>query len=106
MLIIVFFLYSTGLPITYRQETDATTITTTTGDLKLDSSNDKVDIQARLDVDGFVELKSANPGGTLASDNAAVKITNSLGVGGKIFAGDDLVTVSYTHLTLPTSDLV
>ena len=80
--------------------TDGTTINTTTGDLKLDSSNDKVDIQARLDVDGFVELKSANPGGTLASDNAAVKITNSLGVGGKIFAGDDIIAFNSSDLNL------
>ena len=80
--------------------TDGTTINTTTGDLKLDSSNDKVDIQARLDVDGLVELKSANPGGTLASDNAAVKITNSLGVGGKIFAGDDIIAFNSSDLNL------
>ena len=80
--------------------TDGTTINTTTGDLKLDSSNDKVDIQARLDVDGFVELKSANPGGTLASNNAAVKITNSLGVGGKIFAGDDIIAFNSSDLNL------
>ena len=80
--------------------TDGTSINTTTGDLKLDSSNDKVDIQARLDVDGLVELKSANPGGTLASDNAAVKITNSLGVGGKIFAGDDIIAFNSSDLNL------
>ena len=84
--------------------TDGTTINTTTGDLKLDSSNDKVDIQARLDVDGLVELKSANPGGTLASDNAAVKITNSLGVGGKIFAGDDIIAFNSSDLNFLLSD--
>ena len=80
--------------------TDGTTINTTTGDLKLDSSNDKVDIQAKLDVDGLVELKSANPSGTLASDNAAVKITNTLGVGGNIYAGGDIYAFNSSDMTL------
>ena len=80
--------------------TDGTTINTTTGDLKLDSSNDKVDIQARLDVDGFVELKSANPSGNLAFNNAAVKITNSLGVGGAVIAGGDIIAFNSSDLNL------
>ena len=86
--------------------TNGTTINTLSGDLNLDSANDKVDIQARLDVDGLVELKSANPSGTLASDNAAVKITNSLGVGGKIFAGDDIIAFNSSDRNLKENIVV
>ena len=95
--------------------TAGTTINTATGDLVLDSSNNKVHITANAEVDGSLTVDSGT--NSSSKDTGALVITaGGLGVEGNIFAGGDLVAfsssdrnlkaVSYTHLTLPTILLV
>ena len=85
--------------------TDGTTINTATGDLKLDSSNNKVHITANAEVDGSMTIDS----GTNASskDTGALVITaGGLGVegniyaGGAIHAGGDVFAFSTSDMTL------
>ena len=76
-----------------------TTIDTTSGDLVLDSSNNKVDIQANVDINNSLQVK----GNTNASskDTGALIITaGGLGVEGNIHAGGDLVAFSSSDVTL------
>ena len=65
---------------------DGTTIDTTTGDLKLDSSNNKVVI-------------SANASST-SKDTGALIVEGGLGVEGNIHAGGDLVAFSSSDINL------
>ena len=70
-----------------------TTIDTTSGDLVLDSSNNKVDIQANVDINNSLQVK----GNTNASskDTGALVITaGGLGVEGNIYAGGDVIAFS------------
>ena len=76
-----------------------TTIDTTSGDLVLDSSNNKVDIQANVDINNSLQVK----GNTNASskDTGALIITaGGLGVEGNIFAGGDLVAFNSSDRNL------
>ena len=85
--------------------TAGTTINTTTGDLVLDSSNNKVHMTANVEVDGTLTVDS----GTNASskDTGALIITaGGLGVegnihaGGAIHAGGDVIAFSSSDMTL------
>ena len=79
--------------------TDGTTINTATGDLKLDSSNNKVHITANAEVDGSMTIDS----GTNASskDTGALVITaGGLGVEGNIHSGGDIVAFSSSDIEL------
>jgi len=73
--------------------TDGTTIDTTTGDLKLDSSNNKVIVDAKLEV-----LNNTN---STSKDSGALILTaGGLGVEGNIHAGGDLVAFSSSDINL------
>ena len=79
--------------------TAGTTINTTTGDLVLDSSNNKVHMTANAEVDGTLTVDS----GTNASskDTGALIITaGGLGVEGNIYAGGDLVAFNSSDVEL------
>ena len=79
--------------------TAGTTINTTTGDLVLDSSNNKVHMTANAEVDGVLTVDS----GTNASskDTGALIITaGGLGVEGNIHSGGDIVAFSSSDMTL------
>ena len=79
--------------------TAGTTINTTTGDLVLDSSNNKVHMTANAEVDGTLTVDS----GTNASskDTGALIITaGGLGVEGNIHSGGDIVAFSSSDMTL------
>ena len=79
--------------------TAGTTINTATGDLVLDSSNNKVHITANAEVDGSMTIDS----GTNASskDTGALVITaGGLGVEGNIYAGQDIVAFNSSDVTL------
>ena len=83
--------------------TDGTTINTTTGDLKLNSSNNKVDITNNCDIGGRVVIDGSDPVAinNVTKDNAAVVIQNgSLGVEGKIVAGNDIIAFNSSDLSL------
>ena len=71
--------------------TDGTTINTATGDLKLDSSNNKVHITANAEIDGTLQLDgSAN---SQNKDTGALILTSGgLGVEGNIHNGGNIVT--------------
>ena len=79
--------------------TAGTTINTTSGDLVLDSSNNKVHMTANAEVDGTLTVDS----GTNASskDTGALIITaGGLGVEGNIHSGGDIVAFSSSDMTL------
>ena len=79
--------------------TDGTTINTTTGDLKLDSSNNKVHITADAEVDGSMTIDGTN--NSSSKDTGALVITaGGLGVEGNIFAGGDLVAFNSSDRNL------
>ena len=83
--------------------TDGTTINTTTGDLKLNSSNNKVDITNNCDIGGRLVIDGSDPVSinNVTKDNAAVVIQNgSLGVEGKIVAGNDIIAFNSSDLNL------
>ena len=83
--------------------TDGTTINTTTGDLKLNSSNNKVDITNNCDIGGRLVIDGSDPVAinNVTKDNAAVIIQNgSLGVEGKIVAGNDIIAFNSSDLNL------
>ena len=71
--------------------TDGTTINTATGDLKLDSSNNKVHITANAEVDGSMTIDSST--NASSKDTGALVITaGGLGVEGNIHNGGNIVT--------------
>jgi hypothetical protein len=65
---------------------NGTTIDTTTGDLRLDSSNNKVVISATA--------------ASSSKDTGALVVEGGLGVEGKIHAGDDIVAFNSSDITL------
>ena len=65
---------------------DGTTIDTTTGDLKLDSSNNKVVISANA--------------ASSSKDTGALVVEGGLGVEGKIHAGDDIIAFNSSDISL------
>ena len=79
--------------------TDGTTINTTTGDLKLDSSNNKVHITANAEVDGVLTVDSGT-NSTSKDTGALIITTGGLGVEGNIHAGGDLVAFSSSDINL------
>ena len=83
--------------------TNGTTIDTTSGDLILDSSNDKVHVTANCEIDGSLTVDAVDPV-TIANvnkDTAAVVISNgSLGVEGKIVCGNDIIAFNSSDLNL------
>ena len=79
--------------------TAGTTINTTTGDLVLDSSNNKVHITANAEVDGSLTVDSGT--NSTSKDTGALIITaGGLGVEGNIHAGGDLVAFSSSDINL------
>ena len=79
--------------------TDGTTINTATGDLKLDSSNNKVHITANAEVDGSMTIDSST--NASSKDTGALVITaGGLGVEGNIHSGGDIVAFSSSDMTL------
>ena len=83
--------------------TNGTTIDTTSGDLFLDSSNDKVHVTANCEIDGTLTVDATDPNGVgqVNKDSAAVVIQNgSLGVEGKIVAGNDIIAFNSSDLNL------
>jgi len=79
--------------------TAGTTINTTTGDLVLDSSNNKVHITANAEVDGSMTIDSST--NSSSKDTGALVITaGGLGVEGNIHAGGDLVAFSSSDINL------
>jgi hypothetical protein len=79
--------------------TDGTTINTTTGDLKLDSSNNKVHMTANAEVDGVLTVDSST--NASSKDTGALIITaGGLGVEGNIHSGGDIVAFSSSDMTL------
>ena len=79
--------------------TAGTTINTTTGDLVLDSSNNKVHITANAEVDGSMTIDSST--NSSSKDTGALVITaGGLGVEGNIFAGGDLVAFNSSDRNL------
>ena len=73
--------------------TNGTQIDTTTGNLTLDSSNDKVIVDAKLEV--------ASATNSTSKDSGALIVTNGgLGVEGNIHAGGDLVAFSSSDINL------
>ena len=76
-----------------------TTIDTTSGDLILDSSNNKVDIQANCDVTSTLRVEGST--NSSSKDTGALIITaGGLGVEGNIYAGGDLVAFNSSDITL------
>ena len=79
--------------------TDGTTINTTTGDLKLDSSNNKVHMTANAEVDGTLRVDSST--NSSSKDTGALVVTaGGLGVEGNIYAGGDLVAFNSSDVEL------
>ena len=79
--------------------TAGTTINTTTGDLVLDSSNNKVHITANAEIDGSLTVDSGT--NSTSKDTGALVITaGGLGVEGNIHAGGDLVAFSSSDINL------
>ena len=79
--------------------TDGTTINTTTGDLKLDSSNNKVHITANAEIDGSLTIDSGT--NSSSKDTGALVITSGgLGVEGKIHCGNDIIAFSASDINL------
>ena len=76
-----------------------TTIDTTSGDLVLDSSNNKVDIQANVDINNTLQVKDST--NASSKDTGALVITaGGLGVEGNIHSGGDIVAFSSSDMTL------
>ena len=72
-----------------------TTINTASGDLVLDSSNNKVHITANAEVDGTLTIDSST--NASSKDTGALIITaGGLGVEGNIHSGGDIVCLLYT----------
>ena len=79
--------------------TAGTTINTTTGDLVLDSSNNKVHITANAEVDGSMTIDSST--NASSKDTGALVITaGGLGVEGNIHCGGDIVAFSSSDIEL------
>ena len=79
--------------------TAGTTINTTTGDLVLDSSNNKVHMTANAEVDGTLTVDSGT--NSSSKDTGALIITaGGLGVEGNIHSGGDIVAFSSSDMTL------
>ena len=79
--------------------TAGTTINTASGDLVLDSSNNKVHITANAEVDGSMTIDSST--NSSSKDTGALVITaGGLGVEGNIHAGGDLVAFSSSDINL------
>ena len=79
--------------------TAGTTINTTTGDLVLDSSNNKVHMTANAEVDGTLTVDSST--NASSKDTGALIITaGGLGVEGNIHSGGDIVAFSSSDMTL------
>ena len=79
--------------------TSGTTINTATGDLILDSSNNKVHITANAEVDGSMTIDSGT--NSSSKDTGALVITGGgLGVEGNIYAGGDLVAFNSSDIEL------
>ena len=76
-----------------------TTINTASGDLVLDSSNNKVHITANAEVDGTLTIDSST--NASSKDTGALIITaGGLGVEGNIHSGGDIVAFSSSDMTL------
>ena len=79
--------------------TAGTTINTTTGDLVLDSSNNKVHITANAEVDGSMTIDSGT--NSSSKDTGALVITaGGLGVEGNIHCGGDIIAFSSSDIEL------
>ena len=79
--------------------TAGTTINTATGDLVLDSSNNKVHITANAEVDGSMTIDSST--NASSKDTGALVITaGGLGVEGNIHSGGDIVAFSSSDIEL------
>ena len=79
--------------------TAGTTIDTTTGDLVLDSSNNKVHITANAEVDGSMTIDSST--NSSSKDTGALVITaGGLGVEGNIHCGGDIIAFSSSDIEL------
>tara|TARA_B100000902_G_scaffold363970_1_gene383604 strand:+ start:1471 stop:7194 length:5724 start_codon:yes stop_codon:yes gene_type:complete len=79
--------------------TAGTTINTTTGDLVLDSSNNKVHITANAEVDGSMTIDSST--NSSSKDTGALVITaGGLGVEGNIHCGGDIIAFSSSDVNL------
>ena len=79
--------------------TAGTTINTTTGDLVLDSSNNKVHITANAEVDGSMTIESST--NSSSKDTGALVITaGGLGVEGNIHCGGDIIAFSSSDIEL------
>ena len=79
--------------------TAGTTINTTSGDLVLDSSNNKVHMTANAEVDGTLTVDSGT--NSSSKDTGALIVTaGGLGVEGNIHSGGDIVAFSSSDMTL------
>ena len=79
--------------------TAGTTINTATGDLVLDSSNNKVHITANAEVDGSMTIDSGTD--SSSKDTGALVLTaGGLGVEGKIHCGDDIIAFNTSDISL------
>ena len=79
--------------------TAGTTINTASGDLVLDSSNNKVHITANAEVDGSMTIDSST--NSSSKDTGALVLTaGGLGVEGNIYAGGDLVAFNSSDIEL------
>ena len=79
--------------------TAGTTINTATGDLVLDSSNNKVHITANAEVDGSMTIDSST--NSSSKDTGALVLTaGGLGVEGKIHCGDDIIAFNTSDISL------
>ena len=79
--------------------TAGTTINTATGDLVLDSSNNKVHITANAQVNGTMTI-DGNINSSSKDSGALVITAGGLGVEGNIFAGGDLVAFNSSDIDL------
>ena len=79
--------------------TAGTTINTASGDLVLDSSNNKVHMTANAEVDGVLTVDSST--NSSSKDTGALIVTaGGLGVEGNIHSGGDIVAFSSSDMTL------
>ena len=77
--------------------TAGTTINTATGDLVLDSSNNKVHITANAEVDGSMTIDSST--NSSSKDTGALVLTaGGLGVEGKIHCGDYILAFNTSDI--------
>ena len=76
-----------------------TTVDTTSGDLILDSANNKVHLTANAEVDGVLTVDSST--NSSSKDTGALIVTaGGLGVEGNIHSGGDIVAFSSSDMTL------